>query len=75
MKEIIAEQSESYQEELAALARLVTFARQSAQDLNVSFPAYCLDMALSAILDELKVAGVDVSSLGKREFSFIQGYH
>lgn len=76
MKELIAEQSEGFHEELAALARIVAFARQTAQDLNVSFPAYCLDMALGAILDELKVAGADISALaGTTDAGQIKGYH
>lgn len=76
MDKLIAEQSENFQEELAALARLVTFARQTAQDLNVTFPIYCLDMALGAVLDELKIVGVDVSTIaGAGEIGHIKGYH
>lgn len=39
--------------ELASLARLVTFARERAQALGAEFPAYCLDLALGAILQEV----------------------
>lgn len=74
MDQIIAGQSENYQKDLAALARMVTFARQAAQDLNISFPEYCLDLALAAVLDELKIAGVDISTVGKPELGYIHGY-
>jgi hypothetical protein len=40
--------------ELASLARLVTFAQQSAKELNVEFPAYCLDLALGALVQEIQ---------------------
>ncbi|UVC12313.1 hypothetical protein IHQ71_29240 (plasmid) [Rhizobium sp. TH2] len=76
MERSIVEQSENFQKELAALARIVSFARQTAQDLNVSFPAYFLDMALASVLDELKIAGVDISSVsGTVELGHVQGYH
>ncbi|MBB4065031.1 hypothetical protein [Gellertiella hungarica] len=39
--------------ELASLARLVTFARERAHAINAEFPAYCLDLALGAILQEM----------------------
>lgn len=39
--------------ELASLARLVTFARLRAKELNVQFPTYCLDLALGAIIQEM----------------------
>ena len=39
--------------ELASLARLVTFARERAHALGAEFPAYCLDLALGAILQEV----------------------
>lgn len=76
MDRIIIEQSESFQKELAALARMVSFARQSAQDLNVSLPTYFLDMALASVLDELKIVGVDVSSVaGAAEAGHVEDYH
>jgi hypothetical protein len=76
MKNTIADQSENFQRELAALARMVTFARQTAQDLNVSLPTYFLDMALASVLDELKIAGVDISSVqGATVAGHVQGYH
>jgi hypothetical protein len=76
MDKLIAEQSENFQKDLAALARMITFARQTAQDLNVSFPAYFLDMALAATLDELKISGVDISTVaGTADLGHIKGYH
>ena len=76
MDRIIVEQSENFQKELAALARMISFARQSAQDLNVSLPTYFLDMALASVLDELKIAGVDVSTgAGTAEIGHVEGYH
>lgn len=39
--------------ELASLARLVTFARERAHAVGAEFPAYCLDLALGAILQEV----------------------
>jgi hypothetical protein len=52
-----------YHQELAALARLVTYARQSAQALNIEFPTYCLDLALAAVLEQLN--GVNDSAAGR----------
>ena len=43
--------------ELASLARLVNYARQSAKGINAEFPAYCLDLALGALLQELEDRG------------------
>nr|WP_246745993.1 MULTISPECIES: hypothetical protein [unclassified Ciceribacter] len=37
---------------MAALARMLTFARTSASDLKLDLPVYCLDMALTAVLAE-----------------------
>ena len=61
--------------ELAALARLVTYARQTADALDISLSAYCLDLALGSILEEMQDMGVDTGKLlasgarpGSREF-------
>jgi hypothetical protein len=43
--------------ELASLARLVAFARQNAKELNADFPAYCLDLALKALLQDIYGGG------------------
>lgn len=43
--------------ELASIARLVTYARQSAIGLKADFPVWCLDLALGAILQEMYSAG------------------
>ena len=39
--------------ELASIARLITYARQSAKELNAEFPVWCLDLALGAVLQEM----------------------
>jgi hypothetical protein len=39
-------------------------------------PTYFLDMALASVLDELKIAGVDISSVqGATVAGHVQGYH
>lgn len=45
--------AENELKELASLARLVTFARERAHAVGAEFPAYCLDLALGAILQEV----------------------
>lgn len=44
--------------ELASIARLITYARQSAKTLNAEFPVWCLDLALSAVLQEMYANGL-----------------
>jgi len=44
--------------ELASIARLITYARQSAKNLNAEFPVWCLDLALGAVLQEMYENGV-----------------
>jgi hypothetical protein len=62
--------------ELAALARLVTFARQSAQSLKVAFPTYCLDLALGAVLEEMKDIGMDTTRvMANDSYGIPGGYH
>lgn len=39
--------------ELASIARLVTYARERANQIGAEFPAYCLELALGAILQEM----------------------
>lgn len=43
--------------ELASIARLITYARQSAKGLKADFPVWCLDLALGAVLQEIYVKG------------------
>jgi hypothetical protein len=54
----VADASEDRMRELASLARLVTFARNSARDLKAEFSTYCLDLALGSLLEELSANGV-----------------
>lgn len=44
--------------ELASIARLITYARQSAKNLNAEFPVWCLDLALGAVLQEMYANGL-----------------
>ncbi|WP_051776952.1 hypothetical protein [Pseudorhizobium pelagicum] len=62
--------------ELVSLARLVTYARNSAKDLNVEFSTYCLDLALGALLEEMTKGAVwDVEAADREDHapSFISG--
>lgn len=49
--------------ELASIARLITYARQSAKGLNADFPVWCLDLALGAVLQEMYSSGQQVPLL------------
>ncbi|NRP88681.1 hypothetical protein GFPCMMHI_04603 [Ensifer adhaerens] len=46
--------------ELASIARLITYARQSAKNLNAEFPVWCLDLALGAVLQEMYANGLQI---------------
>ena len=48
-----AEREADRLKELASIARLISYARQSARDLDVEFPVWCLDLALGAVLQEM----------------------
>jgi hypothetical protein len=62
--------------ELASIARLITYARQSAKVLSADFPVWCLDLALGSVLQEMYSPGearqpledidVDAKSFGLR---------
>ena len=74
--EMLADQSIDRQKELAALARMVTFARRAAQSMNIELPTYCLNLALDSIIEEMKIAGIDVSSIvGQDASPIVKGYH
>lgn len=45
--------------ELVSIARLVTYARNSAKDLELEFSTYCLDLALGSLVEEIKKRGMD----------------
>ncbi|MGO7213281.1 hypothetical protein GR247_09985 [Rhizobium leguminosarum] len=55
------QKSEEELKELASLARLVAYARESARELNAEFSAYCLDLALGALLQDLDRGDVSLS--------------
>lgn len=48
---------EDKEKELLALARLVTYARDSSRTLNVEGVQYCLELALAALLKEVEECG------------------
>jgi len=48
---------EDKEKELLALARLVTYARDSAKTLNVEGVQYCLELALASLLKEAEEYG------------------
>lgn len=74
--ELVAAVSLDRQKELAALVRMIAFARQTALDLNLQLPSYCLEIAMDAVIEELKVAGVDVRSIaGNDEIAPLSMYH
>lgn len=53
--------------ELASIARLITYARQSAKGMNATFPVWCLDLALGAVLQEMYAAGEQQPLLGEMD--------
>ncbi|MBP2449369.1 hypothetical protein [Rhizobium leguminosarum] len=53
--------SEEELKELVSLARLVAYARENARDLDAEFSAYCLDLALGALMQDLDRSGVSLS--------------
>lgn len=58
------ENETDFAKDLAALARMVTYARHSAHTLKLDFPVYCLEISLAAVLEEMKKLGVDTSQVG-----------
>lgn len=65
-KQISTTDCTDFEKELFALARMVTHARQSAQELEIAMPVYCLDVALAAILEEMELHGIDLRKGGMR---------
>ncbi|MGV4792147.1 hypothetical protein [Rhizobium sp. F40D2] len=60
----IKPKSDEELKELVSLARLVAYARENARDLNAEFSAYCLDLALGALMQDLDRSGVALSHEG-----------
>jgi hypothetical protein len=56
--EIGTELPENTHERLAALTRMVIFAREDALEVGAEFPAHCLDVAVAALLDEMRHRGI-----------------
>jgi hypothetical protein len=56
---------EDKEKELLALARLVTYARDSAKTLNVEGVQYCLELALASLLKEASKFGRSASRIAQ----------
>lgn len=56
------ERSDGQLRDLASLARLVAYACENARELKAEVPAYCLDLALGALLRDLRESGVPLPS-------------
>jgi len=50
-------------EEILALGRMISFACQRAQSMNLEFSTYCLEMALTSLIQDMKNAGVVAASV------------
>ncbi|MGF9566078.1 hypothetical protein AAIH70_21450 [Neorhizobium sp. BT27B] len=50
--------SEEGADDMLALGRIVSYARQQADVMGLKFSTYCLDIALRSIVQELAIAGV-----------------
>ena len=74
-KHISATTSIDFEKELLALARMVTHARQSAADLDIAMPTYCLDVAMAAILEEMEMHGINVRKSGMKAGSGIPAHY
>jgi len=57
LKTFAPSRSEEELKELMALARLLTYAQETAKNLNAGFIEYCLDMAANGVLEELQGNG------------------
>ena len=55
--------------EMAAIARMITMARQTANDLGADFPTYCLDLALGAVLQVMEQSGAEISPIDRVSWS------
>jgi len=44
-------------EDILALGRMISFACQRAQSMNLEFSTYCLEMALTSLIQDIKNAG------------------
>ena len=56
---------DDFLKEMAAVARMITLARQTANDLGADFPTYCLDLALGAVLQVMEQAGAEISPIDR----------
>lgn len=56
----VAERGDQHLRDLASLARLVAYALENARELKSEVSAYCLDLALGALLRDLNEGGVSL---------------
>jgi hypothetical protein len=74
-KHVSALSNTEFEKELAALARMVTHARQSASELKIGMTTYCLDMALAAILEEMELHGIDLRKVAAKDAIPLEAFH
>lgn len=61
MSELTAETTDDA-EEMLALGRMVSFACQRAQSMKLEFSTYCLELALTSLMQDMVKAGVSLST-------------
>ena len=54
--------SEDMSDELLALARMVSYACQHSRALELDFSTYCLEIALTSLVEDLAKLGVQIPS-------------
>jgi hypothetical protein len=57
----------NFNEELAAVARLISFARQAAAPLDIDGLTYCLDLALVAVVERALEAELDLQGVAAND--------
>jgi hypothetical protein len=55
---MIEDARDNLHERLAALTRMVIFTREDALEVGAEFPAHCLDVAVAALIDEMRHRGI-----------------
>lgn len=48
-----------HEEDIAALARMIMFAQNSAEDLRLESTVYCLKMAMQALYQQVRADAID----------------
>lgn len=62
-----ADEMDDRTRELLSLARLVTYARNVANDLKVESPTYCLELALGSLFEEISACGIGAIEVAQHE--------